>query len=201
MRRNQKNHIGRPCRSVFDFLSRFGRDFLHKCHIMKIMAGNSDKRPSGDRREGVQGGVPRFHGLSPWSSRFPIWRQRGFFFAGGGDEVWVPGRGKGKCLFLKGVSFKGFSFHFHGKSLFRLCKRLISTAEVYFYSGGIFLRWRHISTAEAYFYRGGVFLRWRHISTAEAHLYGGSVFLRRRHISPAEVYLYEESVFLRKRSI
>ena len=43
----------------------------------------------------------------------------------------MPGRGKGKCLFLKGVSFKGVSFHFHGKSLF-LCKRLISTAEAYF---------------------------------------------------------------------
>ena len=70
----------------------------------------------------------------------------------------MPGRGKGKCLFLKGVSSKGVSFHFHGKSLF-LCKRLISTAEAYFYGGGTLLRRRHISTAEAFFYGGGVFLR------------------------------------------
>ena len=36
-------------------------------------------------RGGIQGGVPRFHGLSPGSSRFPIWhqsRQRGCFFVG-----------------------------------------------------------------------------------------------------------------------
>ena len=58
---------------------------------------------------------------------------------------------------IKGVSFKGVSFDFHGKRLF-LCKRLISTVEVYFYSGGIFLRrGRHISTAEVYPYEESVY--------------------------------------------
>ena len=111
----------------------------------------------------------------------------------------MPGRGKGKCLFLKGVSFKGFSFHFHGKSLFRLCKRLISTAEVYFYSGGIFLPRRHISTAVVYFCGGGIFLRRRHISTAEVYFYGGGTFRPRRCISTRKVYFYERGQFKRNR--
>ena len=104
----------------------------------------------------------------------------------------MPGRGNGKCLFLKGASLKEFRF--------------ISTEKVCFHAkgsflprrsgGGIFLGRRYISTAEVYFFGGGTFLRRRHISTAEAHFYGGGIFLRRGCISTAEVYLYEESVFL-----
>ena len=102
----------------------------------------------------------------------------------------MPVRGKGKCWFLKEASFKGVSFHFHGKSLFYvkdsfLRRRCISTSEAYFYGEGIFLRWRHISTAKVYFYGGGTFPRRRCISTAEAHFY-------------AEVYFYEDSVISMK---
>ena len=81
----------------------------------------------------------------------------------------MPGRGKGKCLFLKGASTKGFSFHFLEISLF-LCKRLISTAEAHFYGGDVFLRRGHISTAEVYFYGGGVSLRRKCISMKEVNL-------------------------------
>ena len=102
-------------------------------------------------------------------------------------------------MFLKGVSFKGVSFHFHGISLF-LCKRLISTTEAYFYGGDVFLRWRLISTTEAHFYDGGSFLRRRHISMAEAHFYGGGTFLRQRCISK-KVCFYERGQFKSHRLI
>ena len=54
-------------------------------------------------------------------------------------------------MFLKGVSFKGVSFHFHGKSLF-LCKRLISTAEVYFYEESVRISMKKVNliTQSAY---------------------------------------------------
>ena len=122
------------------------------------MAGNNGKDPL------------RFHGLSR------------------GKRWWVPGRGKGKCFFLKGVSFKGISFHFHGKSLF-LWKRLISTAEVYFYGGGTFLRRRCISTKKVYFYERGQFksnrlitcLEKRNQCTAQMNFY---VFLKCETVAP-----------------
>ena len=233
MRRNHKSHVGSPCKSIFDFLSRFGRDFLYKCHknwpSWKIWREIAVKTQQGSRG-GVQGGVPRFHGFSPGSSRFPIWRQsrqRGFFCGGRGrsGECLIGVRGSVLIVSKRSHHLKEFRFISTEKVCFYatgsfLRWRHISTAEVYFYSGGTFLWWRHIFTAEAYFYGGGIFLRWRHISTAEvyfysgdtflwwrhiftaeAYFYGGGIFLRRRHISAAEVYLYEESVFVWKRSI
>ena len=149
-----------------------------KLAIMKIMAGNSDKDPariagrSTRRSTSISWLVPRVFSLSNMAPVAP----ESSFLRGEGKKWWVPGRGKGKCLFLKRVSFKGVSSHFNRKGLF-LCKRLISTAEVYFYGGGTFTRRRCISTVKAY-------------------LYGGGTFLRRRY-----VYRYEESVFLWKRSI
>ena len=137
--------------------------------------------------------VPRVFSLLQYGARE-------VFLRGDGKKWWVPSRGKRKCLFLKGVSFKGVSLHFYGISLF-LRKRLISTAEVYFYEGGIFLRRRHISTTEAYFYGGGTFLRQRCISTAEIYFYGGGTFLRRRCISTKKVYFYERGQFKSNRLI
>ena len=68
----------------------------------------------------------------------------------------MPGRGKGKCLFLES-HLKEFRFISTEKSLF-LCKRLLSTAEGHFFGGGVFLQRRHISKAKAHFYGGGVSL-------------------------------------------
>ena len=104
---------------------------------------------------------------------------REIFLPGEGNRWWVPGRGKGKRFFLKGVSFKGVSFHFHWKSLF-LLKRLISTAKVYFYGGGVFLRRRHISTAGMYFHGKGTFLRWRCVSTKKVCFYERGQFKSNR---------------------
>ena len=154
------------------------------------MAGNSCKDPariagrSTRRSTSISWLFPRVFSLSNMAPVAP----ESSFLRGEGKKWWVPGRGKGKCLFLKGVSFNRVSFHFHGKSLF-LCKRLISTAEAHFYGGGVFLQRRHIYTVEAHFYSGGIFLRRRYISTAEAYFYGGGVSLRRKCISMKEVNL------------
>ena len=86
----------------------------------------------------------------------------------------MPSRGKGKCLFLKGVSFKGVSFHFHGKSLF-LCKRLISTAEAYFYGGGVFLRSVRISMKKVNLIEQSAY----HLYGKEEPMHGADEFLCR----------------------
>ena len=158
------------------------------------MAGNSGKDPAGIAGRSTRRSTS-ISWLAPWSFRFPIWRQRGFF---GGEG--------GKCL----VGVTGslcFERESHLKEF-----HFISTKNVCFYAKGSFPRRRHISTAEVYFYGGGNLvprvlsyppLSLRRVGTREPweRGCGEGTFLRRRCISTQrcistkKVYFYARSQF------